>query len=268
MDNNEKIENFGGSPQKLGNPTGIVSLVISGVGLLGSWIPIINVISMFLAIAGIIVGAVSLIMVLLKKAGIIVLPILGIVFGILTCALGSSVNNAVLDSTKSSVTSSSQSTNTSSESSSSKSSDVSSQENNSQNSSGDITNKEYKVGDVISWAGREITVTNVDKKYVPEHSKAKSGKEFIKVTINLVNKSDKDLSVNPLDFKVKDSTGAKETVAGSTYSLSDQFESATLSPGGSRKGSIVFEVNKDDNDLKLICSTNIIFSGDELEIKL
>lgn len=256
MDSNVEIKNLEKSPKKLGNPTGIVSLVISGIAFLGSWIPLINVISMFLAVAGIIVGAISLIMVLLKKAGMIILPILGIVFGILTFALGSSVNNTVLGSATSSTTSSSQSTG------------VSSEENSSQSSSEDTKSKEYKAGDVISWAGREITVTDVDKKYVPGYSKAKSEKEFIKVTINVVNKSDKDLSVNPLNFKVQDSTGAKETVAGSTYSLSDQFESATLIPGGSRKGSLVFEVNKDDNNLKLICSTSSLFSGNELEIKL
>ena len=253
MDNKEEIVEK--KPEKLGNPTGIVSLVLSGVALLGSWIPIINVISMLLAVAGIIVGVVSLIMVLLKKAGMIILPILGIVFAIFTFSLGSSVNNAIFGSSTSSSASSSQSSSTDS---------TPSKEDNSKQDE----NKEYKVGDVISWGGREITVTDVDKKYVPEYSKAKSGKEFIKVTINVVNKSSNDLSVNPLDFKVQDSTGAKETISGSTYSLSDQFKSATLVPGGSRKGSLVFEVNKNDNNLKLICSTNILFSGNELKIKL
>lgn len=252
MDNKEVMVEK--KPEKSGNATGIVSLVISGIAFLGSWIPIVNIISMILAVAGIIVGAVSLIMVLIKKAGMIIFPILGIVFGILTFALGTSVYS-IFSSGTSSSTSSSQSSSTSS---------ASSKENNTEKNE----NKEYKVGDVISWAGREITVTNVDKKYVPEYSKAKSGKEFIKVTINVVNKSSNDLSVNPLDFKVQDSTGAKESISGSTYSLSDQFESATLSSGGSRKGSLVFEVNKDDNNLKLICSTNILFSGNELEIKL
>lgn len=252
MDNKEEIVEK--KPEKLGNPTGIVSLVLSGVALLGSWIPIINVISMLLAVAGIIVGVVSLIMVLLKKAGMIILPILGIVFAIFTFSLGSSVNNAAFGSSTSS-TSSSQSSSTSS---------TSSKENNTEKDE----NKEYKVGDVISWEGREITVIDVDKNYKPQYATAKSGKEFVKVTINLVNKSSNDLSVNPLDFKVQDSTGAKESISGSTYSLSDQFESATLVSGGLRKGSLVFEVNKDDNNLKLIYSTNSLFSGKLLEIKL
>lgn len=253
MDNKEVMVEK--KPEKSGNATGIVSLVISGIAFLGSWIPIVNIISMILAVAGIIVGAVSLIMVLIKKAGMIIFPILGIVFAIFTFSLGSSVNNAIFGSSTSSSASSSQSSSTDS---------TPSKEDNSKQDE----NKEYKVGDVIFWEGREITVTDVDKNYKPQYATAKSGKEFIKVTINVVNKSSNDLSVNPLDFKVQDSTGAKETISGSTYSLSDQFESATLSSGGSRKGSLVFEVNKDDNNLKLICSTNILFSGNELEIKL
>lgn len=252
MDNKEVMVEK--KPEKSGNATGIVSLVISGIAFLGSWIPIVNIISMILAVAGIIVGAVSLIMVLIKKAGMIIFPILGIVFGILTFALGTSVYS-IFSSGTSSSTSGSQSSSTSS---------ASSKENNTEKNE----NKEYKVGDVIFWEGREITVTDVDKNYKPQYATAKSGQEFIKVTINVVNKSSNDLSVNPLDFKVQDSTGAKETISGSTYSLSDRFESATLSSGGSRKGSLVFEVNKDDNNLKLICSTNILFSGNELEIKL
>ena len=265
MDNKEVMVEK--KPEKSGNATGIVSLVISGIAFLGSWIPIVNIISMILAVAGIIVGAVSLIMVLIKKAGMIIFPILGIVFGILTFALGTSVYS-IFSSGTSSSTSSSQSSSTSSAQNSNSSSSNSTQKSSSGSSSKQNENKEYKVGDVISWAGREITVTNVDKKYVPEYSKAKSGKEFIKVTINVVNKSSSDISVSPSYFKVKDSTGAKEGHESCTYSLSDTFESATLSPGGSRKGSLVFEVNEDDNNLKLICSTSSLSSSNELEIKL
>lgn len=252
MDNKEVMVEK--KPEKSGNATGIVSLVISGIAFLGSWIPIVNIISMILAVAGIIVGAVSLIMVLIKKAGMIIFPILGIVFGILTFALGTSVYS-IFSSGTSSSTSSSQSSSTSS---------ASSKENNTEKNE----NKEYKVGDVISWEGREITVTDVDKNYKPQYATAKSGQEFIKVTINVVNKSSSDISVRISNFEVQDSNGVKEDYDASTFSLSDQFEEATLVPGGSRKGSLVFEVNKDDNNLILLYSPDSRFSNKALKIKL
>lgn len=263
MEGNMKI--FDEEPKvKRGNPMGIVSLVLSAVGLVGSWIPLLNVISMILAAAGIVVGVISIVMVCLKKAGLVILPILGLVFGGLTFLLGTSVNNAVVDQSKKPSVASSQSSSTvTSQENSSGSSPKS--ENKQNNSTED---REYKVGDAVSWDGKEITVIDVEKNYKPQYSEAKSGKEFIKVTISVLNKSDKDVSVGPMNFKAQDSTGAKEDVESCTYSLSDQFESATLTPGGSRKGSIVFEVNKDDKDLKLVCSASNIFSSDTLEIKL
>lgn len=250
------MKNVSEKSKKLGNPVGIASLIVSGVALIGSWIPLFNVISMVLGVAGIIVGLISLIMVMLKKAGMIILPILGVVFGIISICLGVSVNNSVFGSTSSE------------SSSSSSSSQIVTQKDDAKSSKQENKSKEYKVGDVISWEGKEITVTDVDKKYTPKYSTAKSGKEFIKVTLNVVNKSDKDKAVSPLNFKVQDSTCAQEAPDGSTYSLSDQFESATLVSGGSRKGSIVFEVNKDDENLKLICTSDNILSDDKIEIKL
>ena len=277
MNDNMKI--FEEEPRvKKGNPMGIVSLVLSGIGLVGSWIPLLNLISMILAASGIVVGIISIIMVCLKKAGMVVLPILAVIFGLLTFLFGTSVNTAVFDQNKKSTVTSSSSSSTVSpqEKSSQSSNNVTPQENNSQDSSNNSqsnTNdnkeyREYKVGDKVSWDGKEITVTNVDRNYKPEHSEAKDGKEFIKVTIEVLNKSDKDKTLSSMDFKIQDSTGAKEYESGYTYLLSDQLKSATLTPGGSRKGAILFEVKKDDKDVKLVCSSSDIFSSDTLEIKL
>lgn len=268
------------NPKTGKNTLGVVSLVISGVALIGSWIPLLNIISMIFAAAGIVLGVISLVMVLAKKAGMIVLPILGIVFSILTFWLGSSINNSVFDTDKKSATVTSQPSSSSvSEEDKSKSEnkkDEKSKEESSKNESAKNDNnqssaeasKEYKVGETVLWDNREITVTAVDKNYKPEYSTAKSGKQFIKVTLSVVNKSNSEISVNPYDFKVQDSTGAKEDPAAPTYSLSDEFESAKLISGGSRKGSLVFEVNKNDSDLKLVCSANNIFSSETLSIKL
>lgn len=272
------------------NILGIISLVLSSVGLVGSWIPILNVVSILLAAAGIVLGIISIVMVCLKKAGMIALPILGLVFGAITIALGTVVNNVVIDASKNISTNSAQPTTTTttqdstnkSDNSSSGSNNSTTQGNNSQNSTkndntqnstntqGNATtqNKVYGVSDIISWDGKQIIVTDTVRNYKAKYAKPKSGKEFIKVTISIVNKSDKDMLVSPMKFKVQDSTGAQVYMESCTYSLADPFQSATLAPGGSRQGSIVFEVNKNDTDMKLICTASTALPADALEIKL
>ena len=253
------------------NILGIISLILSGIGVIGCWIPILNVISMVLGAAGIVLGIISIVMICLKKVGMIVLPILGIVFGALTIVLGVVVNSALFNESKKAATNATQSSSTTTTKDNNSSSNnttpqVKSSQDNSKNET--TQNKEYRVSDIISWDGKQVIVTDTVRNYKAKYSKPKSGKEFIKVTLSVVNKSDKDMLVSPMKFKVQDSTGAKETLESCTYSLADPFETATLSPGGSRQGSIVFEVNKNDTDLKLLCTASTALPSDELQIRL
>lgn len=282
MEENVKVSEEKSNVKK--NILGIISLILSSVGLVGSWIPILNVVSMLLAAAGIVLGIISIVMVCLKKTGMIVLPILGTVFGAVTIVLGTVVNNVVIDASKQIANNSAQPSTTTTQggNSSSNSNNVTSQGNNSQDgsqsgntqnntntqSSANTQNKVYRVSDLISWDGKQIIVTDTVRNYKAKYSKPKSGKEFIKVTISIVNKSDKDMLVSPMKFKVQDSTGAQVFMESCTYSLADPFQSATLAPGGSRQGSIVFEVNKNDTDLKLICTASSALPSDALEIRL
>ena len=259
---------------------------LSSIGLIGSWIPVLNVVSMILAAAGIVVGIISIVMICLKKSGMLVLPILGAVFGALTIVLGAVVNNMFVNESakiatstienQSSDTTSTQDDSNKQNGSSSNVNGTTKQENNSQNSAKvgssakteSTQNQVYRVSDIISWDGKQIMVTDTVRNYKAKYSKPKSGKEFIKVTISVVNKSDKDMLVSPMKFKVQDSSGAKVYMESCTYSLSDPFQSATLAPGGSRQGSMVFEVSKNDTDLKLLCTAISALPADELQISL
>ena len=129
--------------------------------------------------------------------------------------------------------------------------------------------KEYKVGDVISFEGQEITVTSVQRNYDSgnEYIKAKTGNEFVKVTVSVKNISNSKISVGPFEFKLQNSEGAQETTTGLTYTIDDKFDSAELVPGGTRTGSLVFEAPKDDAGLKLIYNPSL-FGDKKLEIKL
>ncbi len=229
------------------NTIGIISLVLSIIAIAGSWIPILNLISMVLAIIGICLGLWSFINVLRKKVSGVALPILSVILGFLSISLSSNMNNHVFsDSTDSTV------------------SKVSTT---SENSTAEDTKSEYNVGDVIAFDGKEFTVTKVQKNFSIKYSEPKSGYEFIKLDVKIENKSDSNISVNTYNFKMQDSNGAIEDVSMETYSADDGFESAELIPNGKRSGSIIFEVPKNDTNLKLIYEPSF-WSNKKVMIKI
>ncbi|MBQ2671322.1 MAG: DUF4352 domain-containing protein [Clostridia bacterium] len=127
---------------------------------------------------------------------------------------------------------------------------------------------EFKVGDIISFDGKEISITNIQRNYnVGEYKKAKSEKEFIKITIKIKNQSDSDISVDNYNFYVQDSNGVLND-----YSIwshdDDGLESKTLVPGGEISGSLLFEIPKGDKNLKLIYKPSFFFSDKKIVVKL
>ena len=115
----------------------------------------------------------------------------------------------------------------------------------SEHSSGKDEKTEFKVGDVISFEGRELVVESVDRNYKTgnEFIKPKDGKEFVKVKVKIENKSREKLSYNTLDFKMEDANGAIESPTFvSTANTADDLSSGELAKGGKKIGSVVFEV--------------------------
>ena len=102
---------------------------------------------------------------------------------------------------------------------------------------------EFKIGDVIAFDGKELTVEKVERNYNTgsQFITPKEGKEFVKINVKIENKSDKELDYNSFDFKVEDNQGAIET-----YSVMAQSDDAInygeLAKNGKKTGSVVFEV--------------------------
>lgn len=253
MENQELAQVVEKKPGK--NVLGIISVVFAGVSLIGSWIPLLNVISIIFGVVALIMGIISLIFVLTKKVTLLALPIIGIVLSIISIAISNGVNTAVSDSL------SGKDTPDTKVSSSYSSSTASTTSNDSDE------NKEYKVGDTISVGGQEITVTNVQRNYKAKLGTANDGQEFIKVTVKLENKSDKNISANSLYFKIQDSNGTIENDHIDGYSMDDYFNASEIAPKGSKTGSILFEVPKGDNNLTFIYEPNVL-SDKQVKIKL
>ena len=113
----------------------------------------------------------------------------------------------------------------------------------------------FKVGDVIAFDNKEITVKSVDRNYSSgnDYIKPSDGKEFIKVNVLIENKSDDKVSFNTFDWKVQDSNGVIESQNGNAIMATsdDSLGSGDLAKGGKKSGSIVFEVPKGDAGLVL-----------------
>ena len=103
---------------------------------------------------------------------------------------------------------------------------------------------EFKVGDIIAFDGKELTVEKVERNWKSEKTyiKPKDGKEYVKVSVKIENKSETEMNYNVFEFKVEDFNGAAERFDFQTYSLPDSLGSGNLVKGGKKSGSMIFEV--------------------------
>ena len=103
---------------------------------------------------------------------------------------------------------------------------------------------EFNVGDIIAFDGKELTVEKVERNWNSGNSylKPKDGKEYVKVSVKIENKSETEMNYNVFEFKAEDSNGAAENADMQTYSLPDSLGSSDLVKGGKKSGSMIFEV--------------------------
>ncbi|MDR0591170.1 MAG: DUF4352 domain-containing protein [Candidatus Nomurabacteria bacterium] len=102
---------------------------------------------------------------------------------------------------------------------------------------------EFKVGDIIAFDGKEVTVTSVERNYNSGNQfiTPAEGKEYVKVNVLIENKSDSTASYNVLEWKIEDGNGAIEDADGLSFTIDDALSSGELSKNGKKSGAIVFE---------------------------
>lgn len=103
----------------------------------------------------------------------------------------------------------------------------------------------FKVGDIIALKDIEVVVTSVDRSYAADNQyvKPNDGKEFVKVNLQIQNKSSDTVSYNTLEWKIEDSNGSLEDYTSAVMAAaSDSLNSGEIVAGGKKVGSIVFEV--------------------------
>lgn len=117
-------------------------------------------------------------------------------------------------------------------------------------------NQTFKVGDVISIDDRGITVEKVQRNWSGEYSKPSDGKEYVMITVKIENKSDDKISYNSSEWKMEDSEGAIESTK-FVMNNDDALNYGDLAAGGKKSGTLVFEVPKGDQNLKVHYQPNM-----------
>ena len=107
---------------------------------------------------------------------------------------------------------------------------------------------EFKVGDVIAFDSKEVTITSVERNYNSgnQYITPATGKEYVKVNVLIENKSNSTASYSTIDWKIEDSNGAIESANGLSYTIDDSLGTGELAKGGKKSGAVVFEVPAGD----------------------
>jgi len=128
---------------------------------------------------------------------------------------------------------------------------------------------EFKVGETASFDNKTITVTDVQRNYDTgnQFAQPESGKEFVIVTVNIVNNSDSNLDYNTFEFKMQDSNGVQQSEAITALS-EGKLNSGSLAKGGKVTGKLAYEVPKDDAGLKLLYQNFSFFDNKAITFNL
>ncbi len=211
------------------------SMILGIISIIGSWIPFLNVFSIFIGFVGLGLGIPSLIIYFKKKKGSLAKSVSGLVLCILTLIIGISMNNAAVDSIDKALGS-------------------------------DADSKlEFAYGEAAELDGVSIKVLDVEHSggYTENYISVKpdkDGNEFVIINVELKNNSDETKTYNVLDFELQTGNGDIQSSGFSMYDTGSDLDSGSLASGGTKTGKIVFEVPKGDNKLMMIYKGNWIDS--------
>ena len=141
--------------------------------------------------------------------------------------------------------------------------------NSSQSESKPDEKTEFKIGEAATFDDKSITVTDIERNYDTGNQflKPESGKEFVIVTVNIVNNGDSTLDYNTYEFKMQDSNGVQQSEAFSALT-EGKLNSGSLAKGGKITGKLAYEVPKGDAGLKLLYQNFSFFSNKAITFTL
>ncbi|ODJ54833.1 DUF4352 domain-containing protein [Brochothrix thermosphacta] len=115
--------------------------------------------------------------------------------------------------------------------------------------------KEYKVGETVSYKGYEITVNSIEFPKPGEYDSIDDGKKYAEVNITINNKTGETQSYNPYDFQISEN-GTRHDFNAFRSESKDELNSGELDDGATVSGNMTAEV-KEDSKLQLVYKASI-----------
>lgn len=128
--------------------------------------------------------------------------------------------------------------------------------------------KEFKQNEIATYKDVDYSVIKVERTNGKEYFEAKDGKEYIVITLKIENKSSEKISYNALDWKMADGTGDENSYAIWGGDNNTDLDSGYLNAGGTKSGTIAFEIPKGDKKLTLKYYETIIDSERTFEFNI
>lgn len=204
--------------EKLALP--IIGIVLGSLGLLLSWVPIVNNFAFILAIVALILTGISF---FVNRGGKKTLTYISLGLAIATGAvvlLTQASYSKALDTVSDSVSSS-----------------VSNDKKDSKKLI------EGKVGETIDLDGVKYTINSVDFPADSEFNKAEDGKTWVVANITIKNESGSNVSYNPFDYKL-DADGNSTDFSALNTDVDGRLSSGDLKDGATVTGNLVGEADK------------------------
>ena len=111
--------------------------------------------------------------------------------------------------------------------------------------------KLFSVGDVINYKGVNYKVANVKLSEGNGYSVPRDGNVFLIVTIYIMNNTNKPIDYGYTSWVMTDDDEIKARKIFSSINVDDALYSGKLSPGATKRGSIIFEEAKDAKKVRL-----------------
>lgn len=111
--------------------------------------------------------------------------------------------------------------------------------------------KEFKQNEIATYKDVNYSITNVERSNGQQYFEASDGNEYIIITLKIENKSNEKISYNALDWKLADGNGDENSYAIFGNDTDKDLSSGDLNAGGTKIGTIAFEIPKGDKNLTL-----------------
>ena len=116
----------------------------------------------------------------------------------------------------------------------------------------DSDKKEFEQNEIVTFEDVEYSITKVERSTGKQYTdKAKDGKEFVIITLKIKNKSDEKISYASYDWKMVNSKGQENDQAITIVDSDTSLNSGDLLANGVIEGTVVFEQEKGEKNLKL-----------------